>query len=73
MGQIGLYGTPGQNRLILCGVLFVNLYGTVILIDHTIENPLDDLKHYLETFKQYGENIAIGITHDDIKNRSPIP
>ena len=47
------------------GVICKGAIGTVILIDHTIEKPLDDLKHYLETFKQYGENIAIGITHID--------
>ena len=64
--KIGLYGTPGQNRFdFMWGVICKGAIGTVILIDHTIENPLDDLKHYLETFKQYGENIAIGITHID--------
>ena len=64
--KIGLYGTPGQNRFdFMWGVICKGAIGTVILIDHTIEKPLDDLKHYLETFKQYGENIAIGITHID--------
>lgn len=35
------------------------------LIDHTLENPIEELEHYLEVFQEYTEYIAIGITHTD--------
>ncbi len=39
--------------------------GAIILIDHNIENPLTEIESYLETFQNYTDNIAIGITHTD--------
>ena len=39
--------------------------GAVILIDHNAEAPLQELESYLETFQNYTDNIAIGITHVD--------
>ncbi len=64
--KIGLYGTPGQDRFdFMWGVICKGAIGTIILIDHTIENPLKDLQFYIDTFKVHGENITIGITHVD--------
>ena len=64
--KIGLYGTPGQGRFdFMWGVISQGAIGTIILIDHTVAQPLDELEYYINIFKSYGENIAIGITHVD--------
>ena len=44
--------------------------GAIILIDHNTESPLEELEKYLETFQNYTENIAIGITHVDNSSKS---
>lgn len=65
--KIGLYGTPGQDRFdFMWGVISEGAIGTVILIDHTTKTSLDELKFYLEYFRNHAENIAIGITHVDL-------
>ena len=65
--KVGLYGTPGQNRFdFMWSVICKGAVGIVILIDHNIAEPLADLEHYVNTFKAYGSNIAVGITHTDL-------
>ena len=68
--KIGLYGTPGQSRFdFIWPVICQGAIGAIILIDHNVENPLTEIESYLETFQNYTDNIAIGITHtDEIKN-----
>lgn len=68
--KIGLYGTPGQSRFdFIWPVICQGAIGAIILIDHNVENPLAEIESYLETFQNYTDNIAIGITHtDEIKN-----
>lgn len=70
--KIGLYGTPGQGRFdFMWGVICKGAIGTILLIDHSLKMPLEELDYYLNIFKQYGENIVIGITHiDDEMNKS---
>ncbi|MFW2078365.1 ATP/GTP-binding protein [Acinetobacter sp. ULE_I010] len=70
--KIGLYGTPGQGRFdFMWGVICKGAIGTILLIDHSLKMPLEELDYYLNIFKQYGENIVIGITHiDDDMNKS---
>lgn len=64
--QIGLYGTPGQQRFdFIWDVITQGAIGTIILIDHTTHDPLDDLAHYLNYFAQQQSNIIIAITHLD--------
>ncbi|OTG63199.1 GTP-binding protein [Acinetobacter silvestris] len=64
--KIGLYGTPGQERFsFMWSVICKGAIGIIILIDHTLTKPLDELRYYIDTFKQYGENITIAITHID--------
>lgn len=64
--KIGLYGTPGQERFnFMWGAISQGAIGTIILLDHTLKNPLEDLEYYLNFFSKYGNNIAIGITHID--------
>jgi hypothetical protein len=42
----------------------------VILIDHHSDNPIQELESYLETFQNFTDNIAIGITHTDLLSES---
>lgn len=64
--KIGLYGTPGQDRFnFMWGVISQGAIGTIILIDHTLKMPLDELEYYLDFFKNHADNIAIGVTHID--------
>ena len=64
--KVGLYGTPGQGRFdFMWGVICKGAIGTILLIDHSLETPLAELDYYLKTFRQYSENIVIGITHID--------
>ena len=67
--KIGLYGTPGQDRFnFMWSIVCKGAIGTVVLIDHTRAERLDDLALYLNEFQPYGENIIIGITHLDEQN-----
>ncbi|MBJ9954023.1 MULTISPECIES: GTP-binding protein [unclassified Acinetobacter] len=64
--KVGLYGTPGQGRFdFMWGVICKGAIGTILLIDHSLQTPLEELDYYINTFKQYGDNIVIGITHID--------
>ena len=66
--QIGLYGTPGQDRFnFMWSVICKGAIGTIVLIDHSGENPLKDLEFYVSSFQEFTNNIAIGITHIDSK------
>lgn len=64
--KIGLYGTPGQDRFdFIWSVICQGAIGTILLIDHQVENPLEDLGHYIAAFQNTNQNIVIGITHVD--------
>ena len=64
--KIGLYGTPGQSRFdFIWSVICEGAIGVILLLDHNSSNPIAELESYLETFKNYNDNIAIGITHVD--------
>jgi uncharacterized protein len=64
--KIGLYGTPGQDRFnFMWGVICKGAIGVIILVDHSLKNPLEELRHYIDIFKNFSDNIAIGITHID--------
>jgi len=63
---VGLYGTPGQDRFdFVWSVICKGAIGAVVLIDHSQKDAMDDLKFYFKTFKEYVNNIVIGITHVD--------
>lgn len=67
--KVGLYGTPGQQRFdFIWSVICQGALGTIVLIDHTAENPLTDLKLYLDTFSQNNQNLIVAITHVDEKS-----
>lgn len=64
--KIGLYGTPGQSRFdFIWPVICQGALGVILLVDHNSKVPLEELEGYLDTFKDYTRNIAIGITHVD--------
>lgn len=65
--NIGLYGTPGQERFnFIWPILSQGALGVVILINHSAQDPLADLAHYLETFERiYNGRIVIGVTQLD--------
>lgn len=71
--KIGLYGTPGQTRFdFIWSVICEGAIGVILLIDHTLEAPLEELEAYLKTFKAQSNNIAIGITHIDQHKEKPL-
>lgn len=67
--SIGLYGTPGQERFnFIWPIISQGALGVIILIDHSANDPLADLAHYLETFsKIYEGRIVIGVSQVDKK------
>lgn len=66
--KVGLYGTPGQDRFeFIWAVICKGAIGTIVMIDHTAENPLIDLDHYVQAFQPFGDNIVIAVTHIDRK------
>lgn len=69
--KVGLYGTPGQQRFdFIWSVICQGALGTIVLIDHTTEQPLVDLQLYLDNFSQNNQNIIIAITHIDQKSET---
>ncbi len=64
--QIGLYGTPGQDRFdFMWSVICKGAIGTIVLIDHSGTNSLKELDFYHQAFKEYTDNIVIAVTHID--------
>lgn len=67
--KIGLYGTPGQQRFdFIWATISKGALGTIILIDHTGENPIEDMQFYYDTFSQTSKNLIFAITHTDQKS-----
>ncbi|MEG0483267.1 GTP-binding protein [Acinetobacter piscicola] len=63
---VGLYGTPGQDRFdFVWSVICKGAIGAVVLIDHSQKDAIEDLKFYFQAFKEYVNNIVVGVTHVD--------
>lgn len=63
---VGLYGTPGQARFnFMWSILCQGALGSIILIDHSKPERLQDLAFYIQAFRQYSPNLVIGISHLD--------
>lgn len=63
--RVRLFGTPGQSRFdFLWKILAKNAIGMVILADNSREDPLADLRVYLEGFAENLDAMpcAIGVT-----------
>ena len=64
--KLGLYGTPGQERFnFIWNTICNGAIGTIILIDHTHDNPIQQINEYLNYFSKNNENLIIAITHLD--------
>jgi signal recognition particle receptor subunit beta len=70
--KIHLYGTPGQERFdFMWEILSEGGIGLVLLIDNTQENPMSDLKFFLNAFSDFiaQTNVAIGVTRMDLAKK----
>ncbi len=71
--KIHLYGTPGQERFsFMWDILTNGALGLILLIDNSRDNPKQDLKFYLQSFKKFIQqgDVIIGVTRMDEK-KSP--
>lgn len=67
--KVGLYGTPGQQRFdFIWSTISQGALGTIILIDHSSKNSLQDLDFYYESFVKTNNNLIFAITHIDEKS-----
>ncbi len=73
--QIHLYGTPGQERFdFMWDILTTGGIGLVLLIDNTQDNPIKDLKFFLDAFSGFisQTNVVIGVTRMDLVKKPTI-
>ena len=71
--RIHLYGTPGQERFdFMWEILTTGGIGLVLLLDNTRADPFQDLRFFLDSFKDFIEEtkVVIGVTQMDL---SPTP
>jgi uncharacterized protein len=69
---VHLYGTPGQDRFdFMWDILAESGIGLILLLDNTREDPLDDMSHYLNAFKDFinDREVVIGVNRYNEKNR----
>ena len=67
--KVRLYGTPGQKRFdFMWDILTYNALGLVLMISARAEDPVADLRTYVEHFRQFIDSTAlvVGITHADL-------
>jgi hypothetical protein len=70
--KVHLYGTPGQERFnFMWDILTEKGIGLVLLLDNRRDDPLEDLRFYLESFRDFISDraVVIGVTGMDLKNR----
>ncbi len=70
--KLHLYGTPGQERFnFMWEILTQKGIGLVLLVDNRREDPLEDMRYYLESFRQFisATAVVIGVTGMDVKPR----
>jgi hypothetical protein len=69
---VHLYGTPGQDRFdFMWDILAESGIGLILLLDNTREDPLEDMSHYLNAFKDFitDREVVIGVNRYSEKNR----
>ena len=72
---VHLYGTPGQERFdFMWEILVEGGIGLILLIDNNRPNPLQDIRFFVSSFKDFIQHTAvvIGITHSDVKPQPSI-
>ncbi|GMR20645.1 MAG: ATP/GTP-binding protein [Gammaproteobacteria bacterium] len=70
--KIHLYGTPGQERFsFMWPILSIGGIGLILMLDNAREKPLDDLRIYLNGFKDFisRTTAVIGVTRMDVSNK----
>ncbi len=73
--KIHLYGTPGQERFSFMWEILTNgALGLILLLDNSRDNPQQDLKFYIQSFKKFIEqgDVIIGVTKMDEENSHTI-
>ncbi|MBV1874880.1 MAG: ATP/GTP-binding protein [Gammaproteobacteria bacterium] len=73
--KLHLYGTPGQDRFdFMWEILVRGGIGLILLLDASREDPLADLKHYVESFGDFihSTGMVVGITRHDSRGKSNI-
>ena len=72
---VHLYGTPGQERFdFMWEILVEGGIGLVLLIDNNRPNPLQDIRFFVSSFKDFIQDTAVvvGVTHSDVKPQPSI-
>jgi uncharacterized protein len=67
--RVHIYGTPGQARFsFMWEILCEGALGVVVLISNSADDPLGELKLYLDKFAGFAEQgaLVVGITRNDI-------
>jgi signal recognition particle receptor subunit beta len=62
--RIHLYGTPGQKRFdFMWDILTTGGLGLIILLDNNSDNPISDMRYYLDSFKDFlnDHKLSIGV------------
>lgn len=68
--KIHVYGTPGQERFeFMWDILIEGGGGLVLLLDNTRPTPFNDMKFYINSFREFIEatSLVIGVTQMDVK------
>ncbi len=71
--RVHVYGTPGQERFnFMWEILRKDALGILLLLNNTRENPLHDLKFFINTFREYANDsqLMVAVTRSD---QSPTP
>lgn len=71
--SVHLYGTPGQKRFeYMWGILAKGGLGLVVLIDNSLEQPVEEMAGYLKGFEPFMADrpVCIGVTRMEV---SPVP
>ena len=66
--QVRLYGAPGQKRFdFMWDILTENALGLVVLVSAKADDPVADLRVYLDAFRPLIDRTAVvvGVTHTD--------
>jgi uncharacterized protein len=66
--RLHLYGTPGQQRFdFMWDILTEGSVGLVLLINNEVENPIQDLRFFLDAFSEFIDRtrLVVGVTYMD--------
>ena len=66
---VRLYGVPGQDRFDFMWRIFeTRAVGLMLLLDATAKNPIADLDHFLDKFRELVKRgaVVVGITQTDV-------